>query len=63
MAREDQERIFLPFQRGRTRHEEISGVGLGLYVSRRIVEKHNGTLVMRSEVGKKTVFTMTLPHA
>ena len=37
------------------------GHGLGLYLCRQIVERHSGTLTARSEEGKGSVFTITLP--
>lgn len=39
------------------------GVGLGLYVARRIVELHNGEIHVSSEVGKGSIFTIELPVA
>lgn len=56
----DQHRIFQPFERtGGTR--EVSGMGLGLYVSRIIVEAHHGRLQVKSTPGVGSVFTMELP--
>jgi two-component system CheB/CheR fusion protein len=40
-----------------------SGVGLGLSITRGIVEAHGGTLRVNSEVGRGTTFTFTLPMA
>jgi len=37
--------------------------GLGLAISKRIVEAHGGKIVVRSEVGRGTTFTFTLPVA
>jgi signal transduction histidine kinase len=37
------------------------GTGIGLSVSRKIVENHNGRLSVQSEVGKGTVFSIALP--
>ncbi len=37
------------------------GLGLGLAISKRIVEQLDGTIVVESEVGKGTVFTMRFP--
>ncbi len=42
-------------------HKAIKGHGLGLAISKRMVELHGGTIVVDSEVGKGTAFTITLP--
>jgi signal transduction histidine kinase len=38
-----------------------SGTGLGLYLSRRLVEAHGGTIVVESRLDKGSKFTVTLP--
>ncbi|HEY6477558.1 MAG TPA: ATP-binding protein, partial [Polyangia bacterium] len=38
-----QRQIFRPFTRGPSEHEEVEGIGLGLYVSKRILEAHGGS--------------------
>jgi signal transduction histidine kinase len=49
------------FERFRPGSHKRSGSGLGLYLSRRIVEAHQGTIKVNSELGKGSVFTVTLP--
>jgi signal transduction histidine kinase len=58
---EDKQRIvFERFGRGvSTRH--YGGLGLGLYVARRIVERHGGSLTVQSNPGAGARFTVTLP--
>jgi signal transduction histidine kinase len=56
----DRDRIFEPFSRG-TNVGSIGGVGLGLSVTRKIVEGHGGTIEVRSTPGAGTVFTVRLP--
>jgi len=50
--------IFEPFL---TTKESGKSVGLGLAVSHNIVERHSGRIEVQSELGKGTVFTVTLP--
>lgn len=51
-------RLFEPFL---TTKESGRGVGLGLAISRSILERHNGTIEVQSEVGRGTTFTVSLP--
>jgi signal transduction histidine kinase/DNA-binding response OmpR family regulator len=62
IASEDQNLIFEAFQQGKRPSRE-EGTGLGLTVSRRLVEKHGGTLTVDSELGKGSTFTFTIPTA
>jgi len=56
----DQRRIFDLFERAVSK-DEVSGLGLGLYIARRIVEAHGGTIRVESEPGKGAAFTVELP--
>ncbi len=49
------------FERFRQGSHKRSGSGLGLYLSRRIVEAHKGTIEVYSELGKGSVFVVRLP--
>lgn len=58
IALEDQALLFERFRPG---SHKRSGSGLGLHLSRRIVEAHQGTIEVESEVGKGTLFRVRLP--
>jgi signal transduction histidine kinase len=55
------ELVFEPFFQART--NDRKGVGLGLYISRCIVEAHGGTIRAESKVGEGSSFHVTLPDA
>jgi signal transduction histidine kinase len=62
MTEEDQRLSFEPFQRARlARDTTIPGAGLGLYVVRRLVQAHGGTIDVASRVGEGTRFSVKLP--
>lgn len=58
----DQQRIFEQFERGAD-HISPDGFGLGLYISRQLVEAHGGRIELASGAGKGSVFSVTLPLA
>ncbi len=43
------------------KHSDIEGTGLGLFVSKNIIDAHNGKIDVQSEVGQGTTFIVTLP--
>jgi PAS domain S-box-containing protein len=57
---EDQRLLFEPFHRGGN-VENIPGTGLGLTIVKNCVELYGGSLTFKSEPGKGTTFTVTLP--
>jgi signal transduction histidine kinase len=62
IAPEDLERIFMPFvQVANTLNRTTAGTGLGLSLSRLLVERHGGTLVLESSSGQGTCAVVTLP--
>jgi signal transduction histidine kinase len=60
----ERERLFERFFRSQSALErQIQGTGLGLYISKAIVEAHGGRIGVSSEVGKGTTFVVELPAA
>lgn len=56
----DQDRIFNLFERG-SGTGEVSGLGLGLFISKQIIEAHQGRVWVESEVGKGSTFFAKIP--
>ena len=62
IAAADQAKIFEEFQQvDNTPTREKGGTGLGLAISKRIVEMHGGRILVDSELGKGSTFTIRLP--
>jgi len=62
--RKEMDNIFRMFYRVRLSGETIKGTGLGLYIVKSVVRRHNGKVSVASDgPGKGTVFTITLPAA
>jgi PAS domain S-box-containing protein len=61
---DEQERLFERFFRTtRAQSDAVTGIGLGLAISKAIVEAHRGRLSCRSVEGEGTTFTVDLPAA
>lgn len=60
ISADDLGRIFDRFERavGRAHND---GLGLGLWITRQIVQAHGGTIIAESEPGKGSIFTIRLP--
>ena len=62
IAAADQAKIFEEFQQvDNTSTRQKGGTGLGLAISKRIVEMHGGRILVDSELGRGSTFTITLP--
>jgi signal transduction histidine kinase len=64
IAAEDIGRLFTPFEQlDASSGKQYGGTGLGLVLTRRIVEMHGGTVDVSSTPGHGSVFSATLPRA
>lgn len=61
VAAADRERIFQSFQQGGRRASTTEGTGLGLTLSKRIVELHGGRIWVESELGVGSTFGFAIP--
>ena len=61
IAKEDLPHLFQDFSRGHAQPEGVAGCGLGLAISRRIVEVHDGLIAVESRPGQGSTFTIRLP--
>jgi signal transduction histidine kinase len=63
ISEEDQAYIFNRFFRvDKARSKDVMGSGLGLSIVRWIVEAHQGTIKVKSEIGEGATFTIVLPY-
>ncbi len=60
MTEEDQQKLFQPYYRIEGR-EHLSGLGLGLALSKKLVELQNGRIWVNSKKGGGSTFSFTLP--
>lgn len=64
MPPEEVERIFERFYRANTaKNQGIGGLGMGLYISREIVERHGGKILVESKEGEGSTFCVELPFS
>ncbi len=61
IAPEERERLFDEFQQGDAGVAQREGTGLGLALSKRLIELHGGRIWVESELGAGSTFTFTLP--
>lgn len=59
---EEQQRVFERFYRASGKEEQTyPGFGIGLFIASEFIQKHGGRILVKSEKGKGSVFTFTLP--
>lgn len=61
ISRDDLRKIFEPFQRASSSRRLVPGVGIGLWVSKALIEKHHGIIEARSELNRGSEFVIRLP--
>jgi signal transduction histidine kinase len=60
IASSEQSRIFDRYERAAA-SSSVSGLGLGLFISRTIVEAHGGSISVESALGQGSTFTVRIP--
>lgn len=60
ISKDDKEKIFKRFERASSVNK-YSGLGLGLYITKKIVEAHHGNISFESELGQGAKFIVELP--
>jgi PAS domain S-box-containing protein len=61
ISKEEQERLFQPYYRVESDRNRLSGLGLGLSLSKTLVELHGGQIWVKSQTGKGSTFGFSLP--
>jgi PAS domain S-box-containing protein len=61
ISEEEQSRLFQPYHRVEQDRLKFPGIGLGLAVSKQIVEAHGGKISVHSQLGQGSIFTINLP--
>ncbi len=62
ISKDDIQRVFSKFEQVSTSHPNgANGTGLGLPLAKEIVERHGGKITVKSDVGKGSTFSFTLP--
>lgn len=60
---EEQQKLFRPYYRVPADRRRYNGIGLGLYITKQLVELHNGKIWVESNSGQGSKFAFSLPLA
>ena len=63
LTSEQKSHLFKPFDRAGAENSNITGTGLGLVITKDLIEKMNGTIGFESEVGKGSRFWIQIPFS
>ena len=63
ISKADQAHIFTQFYRVRGKDRHVSGLGLGLFITKEIIERHRGRIWVESEPGQGASFLFAIPKA
>jgi signal transduction histidine kinase/ActR/RegA family two-component response regulator len=61
ISKQEYDKIFVPFESISQKSEKPEGSGIGLTISKQIVESMNGSIGLESEIGKGSTFWVSLP--
>ena len=61
ISKEEQQKLFCPYYRVPADRRRYSGLGLGLFITKQLVELHQGRIWVESEVGRGSTFAFSLP--
>ncbi|GAA5864241.1 hypothetical protein JCM8547_001304 [Rhodosporidiobolus lusitaniae] len=63
LSEEELKRLFARFSQANPRSDQYGGSGLGLYVSKKLVELHSGFIEVESRLGTGSIFSFSIPAA
>jgi len=61
ISEEEQQKLFRPYYRISADRRRMPGIGLGLVITKQLVELHGGRIWIQSEPGKGSTFAFSLP--